>query len=345
MSIGQYGRTETTMKHVTILALEKSVSSGVLIAYDLFRMAELTRPKQTEPLFQVRLVTENGQKISPNGVVTITPHSSIADAGRPDLILVPSGGFSLKGLSGYSRNLTAWLRSMYDQGVDIAGMCTGAFLLAESGILSGKTATTHWAYADLFRERFPDVILTSEAIITRDGHVYCSGGGSAGLDLMLYLIEKYHGPDCARRCAAMMVLDRGRDAQTPYKEAPFEKSHADELILKAQIYMENRLSDNLLLSDVASHAGMSLRNFKRRFKNATGESPLIYLQRLRMEKAKHILESRNPRIEDLATTVGYEDIGFFRKLFTRYTGVSPSDYRKRFRNRYQEDTKPCAKTA
>lgn len=326
------------MINVTILALDQSVPSGVLIAYDLFRMAEFTQQKGAPPLFQVSIVTENGQCIDRFGVISIKPHSSIAQATKPDVILIPSGGYSIKGLTGYSKHLTQWLRSMHDRGTDIAGMCTGVFLLAESGILSGKKATTHWAYADFFRMRFPDVILSADDMITRDNHVFCSGGGSAGLDLMLYLIEKYHGPSCAKRCAAMMVLDRGRDVQTPYREALLEKNHADEPILKAQLFMEQNLGGNLLLNDVASHVGMSLRNFKRRFKNATGDSPLMYLQRLRMEKAKHILERRKPRIEDLASSVGYEDLGFFRKLFTRYTGVSPSDYRKRFRNSLQDET-------
>lgn len=326
-----------TMINVTILALDHSVLSSVMIVYDVFRMAEFTRPEGASPLFHVTIATETGRSIDRFNVVSITPHTSIANAGKPDVILVPSGGYSLKGLRGYSKNLTDWLRSMYEQKTEIAGMCTGVFLLAESGILSGKKATTHWAYADEFRKRFPDVLLTPDDILTRDSGIFCSGGGSAGLDLLLYLIEAYHGPSCARRCGAMMVMDRGREAQTPYREARPDKSHNDESILKAQIFMETHYGGNLLLNDVAAHVGMSLRNFKRRFKNATGDAPLIYLQRLRMEKAKQILESRMPRIEELAVSVGYEDLGFFRKLFTRYTGVSPSDYRKRFRSRLQDN--------
>lgn len=322
------------MVHVVILALEHAVPSGVLMAHDLFRMAEFTREPGAGPLFSVRIVTENGRAVKRSPVVEIKAQGSISHVNQADVVLIPSGGYSLKGLSSFSPKLIRWIRSMHDKGTDLAGGCTGVFLLAEAGLLSGKKATTHWAFADLFRMRFPDVNLVDEEILTHDGGVYCSGGGTAGMDLLLYLIEKYQGPECAKRCSALMLLDRGRDAQTPYKEALFDKGHTDMPILKAQTFMEQNIGSNLLLSDVADHVGMSLRNFKRRFKIATGDSPLMYLQRLRMEKAKRILENRRTRIEDLAARVGYEDLGFFRKLFVRYTGVSPSDYGKRFRSRY-----------
>jgi transcriptional regulator GlxA family with amidase domain len=321
------------MVRVMILALEHSFPAGILVMHDLFRMADLSREKGSRPLFDLTLVSETGRSIASSDWCCLRPQASVDTAGPADLLVVPSGGYRRPGLDGYSRALTDFVSGRYRQGTDVAGICTGVFLLAAAGILSGKRATTHWAYEDLFRQRFPDVNLHPESIITQDDRVFCSGGGSAGVDLGLYLIEKYHGPEPARRCAAMMLLDRGREAQTPYRETPTPKRHADAAVLKAQAFIEQHMAGDVLMDQVAAHVNMSLRNFKRRFKLATGESPLAYLQRLRMETARRVLERDDTRIEDLALSVGYEDLGFFRKLFIRHTGLSPSDYRQRFRSR------------
>lgn len=324
------------MVHAVILALEHSFPSGILLVHDLLRMAEFARAKEDPPLFDVKIVSEHGKTLTYSGFCDIRPQRPVAEVGRVDLVIVPSGGYRVNALGGYSEGLTQWVGNQYRKGADMAGICTGVFLLAESGILSGKKATTHWAYEDLFRTNYPDVDLRTDELITEDDRVFCSGGGSAGVDLSLYMIEKYYGPEPARRCAAMMLLDRGRHAQTPYRDTPLRKKHSDEEILKAQAFIEHHISGGFVMDDVASHVGMSLRNFKRRFKIATGESPLVYLQRLRMEQAKHVLERDDTRIEDLAVRVGYDDLGFFRKLFMRYTGVSPSDYRQRFRSRFDD---------
>ncbi|GAB6097229.1 hypothetical protein JCM14469_34830 [Desulfatiferula olefinivorans] len=331
------------MVRVIILALSHSFPAGILVMHDLFRMADLSRKRGGDPLFDLTLVSETGQDLDASSWCRLRPQASVTTAGPADLIVVPSGGYLTDKLTHYSGALTDFVMDRYRNGANVAGICTGVFLLAASGILSGKRATTHWAYESLFRRRFPDVNLTPQSLMTHDGRVFCSGGGSAGVDLGLYLIEKYHGPEPARRCAAMMLLDRGREAQTPYRDLPRPKRHTDAAVLKAQAFIERHLSGTILMDEVAAHVNMSLRNFKRRFKLATGESPLSYLQRLRMETARRVLERDDTRIEDLALSVGYEDLGFFRKLFIRHTGVSPSDYRQRFRSRIGrsgEDTGP-----
>lgn len=324
------------MIRATVLALEQSVSSGVMMIYDLLKMAGTRTTEDVGgrwiPLFDVCIASGDGRPIRYSECLEIKPHAAVADIDRTDLVVVPSGGYRPAGLRGYPPELARWLKRMSADGADISGICTGVFLLAESGLLAGKKATTHWAYTDLFRSWHPDVRLFPEKIMTHDTGVSCSGGGSAGIDLMLYQIEKYGGGEAARYCSRMMLLDRGRTGQNPYAEGRFKMNHSDREILKAQRFIEENIGGAVMLEAVARHAGMSLRNFKRRFKAATGETPLVYIQKLRMETARKVLERDDVRIEVLAGMVGYEDMGFFRKLFSRYTGLSPSDYRQKFKS-------------
>ena len=324
------------MIHVTILALEQSIPSGILVIHDLLKMASIGNGKPGEknrtPLFDVTIASADGKTLRYSEFLEIKPHMAVTEIRKTDLVIVPSGGYRINGLQGFPRVLTEWLRAQWVQGTDIAGICTGVFLLGEAGILAGKQTTTHWAYADLFRTRYPDTMLMPDRIITQDSGIFCSGGGSAGVDLTLFLIEKFAGPEPARRCMRMFLLERGRDDQSPYVDRQFKKNHPDAEILKAQVFIERKIAENIVMDDVAAHVGMSLRNFKRRFKSATGDPPLVYLQKLRMESARHVLERDDTRIDVVAAMVGYEDMGFFRKLFSRYTGLSPSDYRQKFRN-------------
>jgi transcriptional regulator GlxA family with amidase domain len=316
---------------IAILALEQSTPSGVLVVWDMFNMAG----RQGGPSgksSETAIVTLDGKPLVYSEFMEIRPHAAIDGISDADLIVVPSGGYRLSRISGFPEKMKHWISSHHARGSVVAGICTGVFLLAESGILEGKRATTHWAFADVFRKQHPGVDFTPEKLITRDGNIYCSGGGSAGVDLTLHLVETYFGAERARFLSRMFLLERGREGQNPYMDSRFTKSHNDRDILKAQGFMEKRISESILLDDVADHTGMSLRNFKRRFKAATGETPLVYLQKLRMEKAKLILENDDVSIDSLAEKVGYDDIGFFRKLFSRHTGVSPRDYRRRFRN-------------
>ncbi len=321
---------------VAILAMEHSAPAGVLVVWDMFSMAAALRdctgnPPLKTPL-ETWIVSHDGRPLAYSDFFEIRPHGSLEDVGDVDLIIVPTGGYRVGRLKNYPEKTKRWIAENHARGVIIAGICTGVFLLAESGILTGKAATTHWAFADEFRKNHPDVIFTPEKIITCDGGVFCSGGGSAGVDLTLFLVGRFLGRDRARILSRMFLLEQGRQVQNPYADSVFIKNHKDLDILKAQQFIENRLSENISMDHVAEYVGMSLRNFKRRFKAATGEPPLVYLQKIRMEKAKLILENDDMRIERLAEQVGYDDIGFFRKLFLRHTGVSPRDYRRRFRH-------------
>jgi transcriptional regulator GlxA family with amidase domain len=301
---------------------------------DIFRMAGVSWNEaaglEMKPLFQVQLVSLDGKPVKYSGGIEITPECSVDDVDSPDMIIVPSSGYRVEDIKNYSKKLSGWLRVHGDRGVDMAGFCTGVFLLAEAGLLKNKMATTHWGYASLFRKKYPDVDFRPERLITHDGTIYCSGGGSAGIDLCLFIIENYYDAETANQCAKVLLLERGREVQTPYEVFRFRKKHQDPEILKAQAWIESCFTGTIVIEDVATHVGMSARNFKRRFKIATGDTPIVYIQKLRIEAAKKALEFETDRIDDIAAIVGYDDIGFFRKLFVRHTGISPTDYRQKY---------------
>ena len=326
------------MKKISVLIMEQSLPSGIIGVLDIFKMAGACWDKSTgfglKKLFDVEIVSVDGKPLSYSNTFIFKPDKSIDEVTESDLIIVPSSGYSPETLCGYSDKLIDWLRFHHEKGTHIAGGCTGAFVLAEAGILDGRFATTHWGYADLFRERFPEVLLTTDKMITEDGNVFCSGGGSAGIDLCLHLLERYCGQTVANRCAKILLLERGRETQKPFSIFHKKKTHNDADIIKAQNWIDQYYDNTFQIDDLSSHVGMSLRNFKRRFKSATGDSPLVYIQKLRIEVAKKILESKTSGIEEIANHVGYDDVGFFRKLFLRYAGVSPSVYRRKFNSRF-----------
>jgi len=324
------------MKKIFILILEQSLPSAIVSFVDILKMAgaiwDKSRGFTLNDLFNVEIVSIDGKPIKYSKYLEIQPDRAISDAKECDLIMVPSSGYNSDTFGSYPMEMTGWLQYHHGKGTTIAGCCTAVFLLAEAGILNGKMATTHWGYADLFRKKYPEINLNPNKIITKDSNIFCSGGGSAGIDLCLFMIERECGQKVANRCAKILLLERGRELQTPFAIFHHQKNHQDSEIIKAQNWIEKYFHHNFQIDDVASHVGMGLRNFKRRFKNATGDPPLVYMQRLRIETAKSILENNATCIGEIANQVGYDDIGFFRKIFARYVGISPSSYRQKFKS-------------
>lgn len=209
-------------------------------------------------------------------------------------------------------------------------MCTGAFLLAETGLLDARTATTHWFFADLFRRSYPKVKLYPDRLIVDEGNVITSGAATSFLDLILYLVELYCGREAAILTAKVLLIDMGRYTQLPYTIFSTQKIHQDRQVLRLQQFMEANLQRELTIELLADRAGMSVRNFDRRFRAAVGEAPSSYLQKLRIEKAKRLLETTNDSIADIMLKVGYEDERSFRRLFHALTELSPKVYRQRY---------------
>ena len=227
-------------------------------------------------------------------------------------------------------SIKQWLIHCKEQGTLITSFCTGAFLLASSGLLTGKTATTHWRSADLFRRVFPYIRLDCDQLVIDNGDIICSGGSMSYMDLSLHIIDRFVGKDIVSDCAKLLVFDPVRQKQSPYVSFKTQKKHQDKAILAAQDWLELHYKNNISMDELADKVGLGTRTFKRRFKLATNENPINYLQRIRVELVKDKLEKTTDAINHIIWSVGYEDISSFRQLFKRFTGLTPKAYREKF---------------
>ncbi len=284
-------------------------------------------------LFEVQTASFGGKSVCCSGGLTLTPTQAIEAVKNPELIIVPGFMFNILAELPALYDMSQWLLKMHDKGCYIANMCTGAFVSAQVGLLDGKAATTHWAFSGQFSQRFPHVKLQTERTVTADGLMMCSGGSTSSSDLLLHIIRKFSSPQLAAECAKKLLVDISARCQTPYSSTTFKKNHTDADILKIQIWLENNLANSVNMEQVTQEFNLSMRNFIRRFKESTHQTPIQYLQNLRVEKAKHLLESSKHAFEQITYQVGLQDGNSFRRLFKERVGLTPTAYRKRFENR------------
>jgi transcriptional regulator GlxA family with amidase domain len=286
-----------------------------------------------KPLFEPRIVAAEKQPLELITGVSIVPQDAIADVQHTDVVFVPNVIVTKAAdLRALDRRLLAWIARMHRQGTQIYASCGGSLALAEAGLLGGLQATTHWNYAPLFRQEFPDVTLHVERLLVQAGQghsIACSGGASSWQDLALLLVAKHGGTEEAIRVSKLFLYQWHRDGQLPYASMIQNVKHGDEVIAQCQQWIAQNYSKKEIVAEVVRRSGLPKRTFDRRFKVATGYSPLAYIQALRIEEAKHILETTDVVVESVGPQVGYEDGASFRKLFRRLSGISPADYRRK----------------
>jgi transcriptional regulator GlxA family with amidase domain len=212
----------------------------------------------------------------------------------------------------------------------VAAACNGNFFLAEAGILNSKKATTHWSMIEVFRKRYPKVIVQPERIIVDNGSILSAAGVTAYFNLAIFLIERYASKDLAISCAKVFLVDSGRKIQTPYQMFQIPKNHGDEQIAHLQEWLEMNFNNTISLDKLASIASLGKKSLARRFKKETGDTPLLYVQKLRVENAKRLLESKNLSFSEITWKVGYNDVSAFHKVFKSETGLTPIEYRSKF---------------
>jgi transcriptional regulator GlxA family with amidase domain len=328
--------------NVTVLMADNCSSTSVAATLEFFEVANVMhrhaakKSAHYDPaspaLFNLETASIDGRPVASTGGLTLTPNKRLEDIGNPQLIIVPGFMFNILSVLPSLGKIIEWLQVQHQQGSYIASMCTGAFVTAQAGLLDGRSATTHWIFSEQFARSFPKVKLQPERTVTDDGQVMCAGGSTSGSDLLLHLIRKFASPQLAAECAKRLLVDICERSQTPYSNTTFKKNHTDADILKIQIWLESRIAKPIFMEQVADEFGLSMRNFIRRFKQATEQTPIQYLQNLRLEKAKFLLESSQQAFEQITLQVGYEDGNSFRRLFKERVGLAPSAYRKRFRN-------------
>lgn len=320
------------MKHLSILVPEgQNNVSSIIGPYKFFTKANnYWQRLGHEPVFKVQVVGLSQTVELYDGLFTIRPHASIDDIKHTDLIIIPalSGDFAAK--IPFNTDYLPWIREHRERGAEIASICTGAFILAATGLLDGRQCSTHWNAASSFRKLFPQVELVTEKIITDEQGIYTNGGAYSFLHLLIYLVEKYYDRQTAIFCSKVFQVDIDRFSQSPFVIFSGQKEHEDELIKKAQLYMEENMAEKLSFDQLAAHLNINRRSFDRRFIKATNNTPLEYLQRVRIEAAKRALETSQHSVNEVLYDVGYADIKSFREVFKKITGLSPLEYRARY---------------
>lgn len=323
------------MKHISILIPEGETSlSNIESTYKMFsKINEALSHLEKPPLFKIQLVGMHKETTLSNGLFTIKPDFTLADTFKTDLIVIPAVHGDMAKVIAANADFLPWIVKQYKAGAEVVSLCIGAFLLASTGLLKGRSCTTHWLAADEFRKMFPDVNLMPYKIITDEGGIYTSGGAYSSLNLLLYLVEKFAGRDAAIKSSKMFEIDIERNSQSPFIIFRGQKDHEDTVIIKAQEFIEHHYSDKITVDGLASMMALSRRHLERRFKKATSNTVIEYMQRVRIEAAKMSLETLRENVNEVMYNVGYTDTKAFRMIFKKITGVSPVEYR----NKYSKD--------
>jgi transcriptional regulator GlxA family with amidase domain len=326
-------KREKWMKKIAILALENCMQSSITGPLDILSVASIEWKRlvadEIADLFSVQIISDNGMPVACFNGMKIAPHSGKDECDHLDIIFVPVIYGDLSSILS-NKGLIIWLHDQNKRGSIICAVCAGVFVAAETGLLDGRKATTHWHLAAEFNKRYPDVILKKEKMIVDEGDIITAGGATAYLDLSLYLTGRFGTPQLATLLSKTLLIDPARRSQTPYTAFDFNTAHADEKILKTQHWMKKNASTSISVALLADVAGLGQRTFARRFKKATGDTPVEYLQHLRIGKARRLLETTDEPVDAITYLAGYADASSFRRLFKKTTGLSPTAYRKKF---------------
>ena len=322
------------MYTVALLAVQNCMYSSITGPFDFFSVASSEAQRMsgvvtTEPLFKPVVVAPANREITDFNGMPVPAGAFFERNTIYDIVFIPVIFGDLETLLADSETID-WLTRQGQEGACLCSVCAGAFLLARTGLLKGRKATTHWNLADSFAKLFPDIILKREKMLIDEGDCITAGGGSAYLDLSLYLTARFGTPELAASLSRILLIDPARRLQSPYQTCYFNKHHGDMEILAIQEWLEDNFAQPVTLHILASRVALGERTFMRRFKKATGDTPLEYLQHLRVEAARKLLETTSETIDGITLQSGYEDISSFRKLFKSHTGLSPSVYRKKF---------------
>lgn len=283
-----------------------------------------------KPIFDIEYVGLNKYVPANNGEYTVKTDRLLKDVTATDLLFIPpTFGDTVKGIMA-NKEAIPYFKKLHDNGASLASLCIGAFLLAETGLLNGKKCSTHWAHISEFKERYPNVEVEDGAIITEHDNIYSSGGASSLWNLILYLIEKYTDREIAVLLAKYFALDIGRDSQSQFAIFRGQRNHNDAAIQKVQDYMEKHYDDKITIETLANLINTGRRTFERRFKTATNNTPIEYMQRVRIEAAKLSFEASGKNVSEIMFNVGYTDTKAFRDIFKKLTGLTPIEYRNKF---------------
>lgn len=319
---------------IAILAYPHCTSSMVWGFLDILSFASMqgkTRARKKEAIhFDIDIVTANGKPVHSFNHHPIIATKSIAAKTEYDLVYVPGFLADVQQIIEQERKDILWLKKQFDRGAKLAAACNGNFILAETGLLKKRRATTHWSLINEFRNRYPDVQLQPEKILIDEGDIMSAAGTTACLNLSLYLVHRFGSAELAMTSSKVFLVDSGRRIQKPYETYSAPRQHGDEIIVKTQDWIEKNFKESISLESMTEISRLGKRTLIRRFKKATGDTPLVYVQKLRVENAKRLLEGTGNTFNEITWQVGYDDVSSFQRLFKSETGLSPKEYRAKF---------------
>jgi len=319
------------MKSVSILVPESSVMQAVADPQYLFSAVnQFLTVAGKKPLFNIQLVGAKKDIKINEGMFSIHIDKQIKDVKKTDLILIPALFGNMQTAIDKNKMLIPWINEQYKNGAELASLCVGAFLLASTGLLNGKKCSTHWGFQNEFREMFPEVEVIDGSIITEEHRIYSSGGANSYWSLLLHLVEKYTDRETAILASKYFAVDIDRDSQSAFAMFKGQKNHADTAIKQAQEYIEKNIEEKITVDELADMVAVGRRSFERRFKQATNNTILEYIHRVKIEAAKRSFESSRKNINEVMFDVGYTDTKAFRVMFKKITGLTPVEYRNKY---------------
>lgn len=320
------------MMTVSILVPESAVAESVANPRYVFSAAnQFLQSCGKAPVFNVQLVGPGRDVKVHDGFCSVSTDKIFSEADRTDLIIIPALYGDMQSAMHKNQPAISWMVHQYQKGAEIASLCVGAFLLASTGLLDGKKCSTHWAYYNEFRETFPNVEVTDGSIITEEERIYSSGGANSYFNLLLLLLEKYTDRDIAIMASKYFAIDIDRDSQSNFMIFEGQKNHHDAEVKRVQNYIEENFADRISVDQLADLVAVSRRSLERRFKKVTNNSILEYTQRVKIEAAKRNFEATRKNITEVMFDVGYTDTKAFRTVFKKITGLSPIEYRNKYR--------------
>lgn len=319
------------MKHVSILVPENAVMQAIADPQYLFAAVnQFMAVAGKKPLFKVELVGLKKQVNINDGLFSINTSRLLKEVTKTDLIIIPAIAGDMQAAIEANKKSLPWIVAQYNKGSEVASLCVGAFLLASTGLLNGKQCSTHWGFQNEFRELFPEVVVADGSIVTEEQRLYSSGGAMSYWNLLLHLVEKYTDRHTAILASKYFAIDIDRDSQAAFAVFKGQKNHTDEAIKQAQEFIDKNIQEKITIDELAALVALGRRSFERRFKTATNNSVLEYINRVKIEFAKRSFESSRKNINEVMYDVGYSDTKAFRSIFKKITGLTPIEYRNKY---------------
>lgn len=319
------------MKNISILVPENAVLASIDHPRMIFAgVNEFLEAAGKPAMFEIQLVGMSKEVKLHNSSFTVHTDKLLHEVKKTDLVFVPALYGDMKTGLEKNKDFTPWIAKQYALGAEVASLCIGTFMLASTGLLDGKECSTHWRSANEFRQMFPQVILVDDRIITEEQGLYTSGGANSYWNLLLYLVEKYTDREMAILASKVYAVEIERMSQSPFIMFNGQKGHEDTEVKRAQEFIEKNVTERISVEELALKFAIGRRNFEKRFKKATNNTPVEYIQRVKIEAAKRHLETSRKNVNEVMYDVGYSDTKAFRTVFRKITGLSPIEYRNKY---------------